>query len=83
VWDVSQALPDVPVIGVGGIMNAHDVLEYIMAGASAVQLGSVLIDKDLQAFTEINRDLAQWCESHGVKRLSDLRGRGHKVRAVA
>jgi dihydroorotate dehydrogenase (NAD+) catalytic subunit len=74
VWDVSQACPKTPVIGVGGIMNASDVVEYLMAGASAVQLGSVLIEKDLQAFTEINRDLETWCRDHSVKRLSDLTG---------
>lgn len=80
VWDVKQALPDVPVVGVGGIMNAADVVEYLLAGASAVQLGSVLIEKDLQAFTEINRDLAAWCQGHGVKRLSELTGRAHGER---
>lgn len=84
VWDVSQACPNTPVIGVGGIMNAADVVEYLMAGASAVQLGSVLIEKDLAAFTEINRDLQKWCKEHDVKRVSDLTGRARQERrAVA
>ena len=40
VWEVSRALPDLPIIGVGGIMNADNALEYLVAGASAVQVGT-------------------------------------------
>lgn len=76
VWDVSQAVPDKPVVGVGGIMSAEDVLEYMLAGASAVQLGSVLIEKDIGAFPEIGDALARWCQTHDVARLSDLVGAG-------
>lgn len=73
VWDVAQQL-EVPVVGVGGIMNARDVVEFLMAGASAVQLGSILIDKDVMAFDEIGQDLQQWMEEHNVRRVSDLVG---------
>lgn len=79
VWDVSQAVPEKPVIGVGGITSAADVVEYLMAGASAVQLGSVLIDKDIAAFTEIGKDLGEWCAEHDVRRLSDLVGAARKA----
>jgi len=81
VWDVCQAV-DVPVIGVGGIMNASDVVEYLMAGASAVQLGSVLIDRDVAAFTEINHDLEAWMESHGVRELKQIVGAAQPVAAT-
>lgn len=71
VWDVAQAV-DVPVIGVGGIMDARDVVEFLLAGASAVQLGSVLIEKDAAVFGQISKDLAAWMGSHGVARVADL-----------
>lgn len=73
VWDVAGEL-DVPVVGVGGIMEARDVIEFLMAGASAVQLGSVLIEKDVQAFTEIATGVSSWMKAHGVKRVEDLVG---------
>ncbi len=40
VWEISSALPGVPVIGIGGITSADDVLEFLVAGASAVQVGT-------------------------------------------
>lgn len=73
VWDVAQAV-EVPVVGVGGIMDAKDVVEFLLAGASAVQLGSVLIEKDAPVFAQMAKDLAHWMEARGVARLSDLVG---------
>lgn len=40
VWEVRRALPDLPIIGIGGISNVDDVLEFLVAGASAVQIGT-------------------------------------------
>ena len=40
VWDVARALPDLPIIGIGGIAEADDALEFLVAGASAVQVGT-------------------------------------------
>lgn len=82
VWDVAQAV-DKPVVGVGGIMTAADVVEFLMAGASAVQLGSVLIEKDVGAFGEIGRDLEAWLKEHGVGRLSEIVGVALPRRAAA
>lgn len=75
VWDCAQAV-DVPIVGVGGIQDARDVVEFLMAGASTVQLGSVLIEKDVAAFSEIGKELEAWMERHGVERISDLVGAG-------
>jgi len=55
-------------------MNAADVVEFLMAGASAVQLGSVLIDQDIEAFGVIGNDLEAWCKGHNVKTLDELVG---------
>jgi dihydroorotate dehydrogenase (NAD+) catalytic subunit len=74
VWDIHGAQLGVPIVGVGGIESARDVVEYLLAGASAVQLGSVLIRKDLAAFQEIRDDLESWCRDHGVSRVQELVG---------
>lgn len=72
VWRVKLAVT-VPVIGAGGVQTAGDVLQFIIAGASAVAIGTAaLADPKLPA--RIVRDLGRWCESHGVSQLSSLRG---------
>ncbi len=69
---VRQAVP-VPVIGAGGVQRAEDVLQYVIAGASAVAIGTAaLADPKLPA--RIVRKLEQWCAAHGVARLADLIG---------
>lgn len=73
VWDIAREL-DVDLIGVGGISTAKDVLGFLLAGAAAVQIGSVLIQRDVAVFGELGRDLLAWMREHDVSRLSDLVG---------
>lgn len=69
---VRQAVA-VPVIGAGGVQHATDALQYLIAGASAVAVGTAaLADPKLPA--RIVRDLDAWCAAHGVARLADLIG---------
>jgi dihydroorotate dehydrogenase subfamily 1 len=74
VYDVAHAV-QIPVIGCGGISNARDVVEFILAGATAVQLCTALIRKGPDLIPQILHDLNVWCASHHVSRLSDLRGK--------
>ena len=63
----------IPVIGLGGIMNAHDALEFLMCGATAVQIGTAnFIDPTvtLKVIDGIN----EWCDSHGIRDLHDIIG---------
>jgi dihydroorotate dehydrogenase (NAD+) catalytic subunit len=69
----------IPIIGCGGIMNHLDVLEYMMAGASAVQLGSVLGIKGLESFSEILNGLAQFIKEKRYKDISEIIGISQKV----
>ena len=71
-WRVRQAVR-VPVIGVGGVQQATHIVQYLLAGASVVAVGTAaLVDPKLPA--RLVRDLARWCDRHGVARLSDLIG---------
>ena len=63
----------IPIIGCGGIMNATDVVEYLLAGATAVEVG-FLSFRHPTGMIAIIEDLATWCDSHGVKRVSELTG---------
>ncbi|MHB8838007.1 MAG: dihydroorotate dehydrogenase [Gemmatimonadaceae bacterium] len=73
VWRVTRALPDLPVIGTGGVSTADHALQLIMAGASLVALGTASM-ADPRTAERIVRDLARWCDAHGITRLDALRG---------
>ncbi len=77
VYDVYAALPDVPIIGVGGVASGADAVEMMMAGASAVQVGTATF-ADPRAPANVLRELAQWCASHGISRLDELIGAAHE-----
>lgn len=72
VWQVAKAVK-IPVIGLGGIMNGRDALEFIMAGATAVQIGTAnFIDP---AVTQrVLYEITDFCTRHGVTDINELRG---------
>jgi dihydroorotate dehydrogenase (NAD+) catalytic subunit len=71
-WKVRKAVT-VPIIGLGGIGSAEDALQYVIAGASLVAVGTAAL-ADPRVPERIVRDLAAWCARNGVQRLSDLSG---------
>lgn len=77
VYDVYAALPEVPIVGVGGIASGADAVEMLMAGARAVQVGTATF-ADPRAPARVLRELARWCASHGVSRLDELIGAAHE-----
>lgn len=72
VWQVAQAV-EVPIIGIGGICTGRDALEFMMAGASAVAVGSAFFNNPLAA-VRIIAELEEYCFDHGVEKLQDLVG---------
>ena len=73
VWEVRRALPSVPIFGIGGIETVEHVLEFLIAGANAVQVGTANF-RDPGVSGRLVRDLELWCERHGVARVADLAG---------
>jgi len=67
--------PDIQVIGVGGIMNGTDMFEYILAGADAVQVGTVLKDEGTDAFARILKEFRVVMERKGYTKLDDFKGK--------
>lgn len=72
VWECTQEVT-IPVIGMGGITNARDALEFILAGATAVQIGTQNF-VDPFVWTTVLAGLEDYLERHGFERLSDLIG---------
>lgn len=72
VWQVAQAV-NIPVIGLGGIMNATDAIEFFMAGASAIEIGTAnFIDPAVTI--KVRDGINEWLDSHGCESLSDIIG---------
>ncbi len=73
-WNVHRALgPSVPVLGVGGVASAGDALQYLIAGASLVGIGTAAL-RDPRVPERVVSDLRRWCERHGVRSLGEIIG---------
>jgi dihydroorotate dehydrogenase (NAD+) catalytic subunit len=72
VHEVAKAVR-IPVVGMGGILRAEDAVEFMMAGATAVQVGTASY-ADPRAVENIAKGLKRWCAAHGVGEVSSLTG---------
>jgi dihydroorotate dehydrogenase (NAD+) catalytic subunit len=70
VYETAQAV-SIPILGMGGIVTAEDAVEYLLAGATAVQVGTASY-ADPRAVERIARSLESWCRSHQVERVASL-----------
>jgi dihydroorotate dehydrogenase (NAD+) catalytic subunit len=71
-WKVYRATR-APIIGAGGISNATDAIQYLIAGATAFAMGTAVL-RDPRRPARLLRDLASWCEVRGVKSVAELTG---------
>ena len=72
VWQVAKAVK-IPIIGLGGICNATDAIEFIMAGASAIQIGTANF-LDPTVTIKVRDGIDQWLDNHGVKDIKEIVG---------
>jgi dihydroorotate dehydrogenase (NAD+) catalytic subunit len=77
VYEISKNV-DIPIIGVGGINTGEDALEYIMAGASAVQIGSGIYYRGIDVFKKVCDEIKVWMKDNNYNKLNDLIGAAHK-----
>ena len=77
IWQVRKALPDVPILGMGGIRNGLDALQFILAGANAVSVGTMTFH-DPSSPIRVQRELAQALSDRGFTRLSDAVSYAHR-----
>jgi dihydroorotate dehydrogenase (NAD+) catalytic subunit len=71
-WKVSQRVR-VPVLGIGGVSSGEDALQYLIAGASLVGIGTAML-RDPRTPARVVRALERWCEEHRISRLADVVG---------
>lgn len=73
VWEVSQALPGVPIVGCGGVRTGEDVVEFLLAGASAVAVGTAHFAEP-RVGARLLGELTAYCDHHRVSRVDELIG---------
>ncbi|MCI4363576.1 MAG: dihydroorotate dehydrogenase [Thermoplasmata archaeon] len=76
VWQIYERVK-IPIVGVGGIRSGRDVIEYLLAGARAVQVGTAVATDTVRVFSRIASELEKEAGALGAERLSDLVGAAH------
>ena len=71
-WKVRRAVK-LPLMGIGGVSTANDALQYLLAGATLVGMGTAML-RDPRAPERVVRDLAEWCDRHGVGSIEEIVG---------
>jgi len=77
VYQVFEAVK-IPILGMGGISSGKDAIEFVMAGATALGIGSGAYYHGIGVFEKICREMQQWMEENGVRGLEEIRGIAHE-----
>ena len=78
VYEIAEAVPHVPIIGTGGVNSGLDAIEMVMAGATAVGVGSAVYYRGVEAMQQIAEEMDQWLHQRGVHSLDEIRGLAHR-----
>ncbi|MBU2100318.1 dihydroorotate dehydrogenase [Candidatus Micrarchaeota archaeon] len=77
VYDVYASV-EIPIIGLGGVSNGEDAIELMLAGASAIGLGTVLYSRGKTCFNEIIKEIESWMQSNEISKLDEIKGKAHE-----
>jgi dihydroorotate dehydrogenase (NAD+) catalytic subunit len=77
VYDIYEAVK-IPIIGTGGVSTGRDAIEMMMAGATAVGVGSAVYNRKIGVFGRIAREMAEWMTANGIHEVKELIGAAHK-----
>jgi len=81
VWELHRASLGIPIVGAGGVLAGRDIVEFLLAGASAVEIGTGVLYRGATIFAEVCRELREYMRRHKVKTLSSLVGAAHVAAA--
>jgi dihydroorotate dehydrogenase (NAD+) catalytic subunit len=79
VYEIFEAV-EIPIVGVGGISSGRDALEYVMAGATAIQIGSAVWMEGMDVFNRTCREMMQFMEENGFESVREMVGVAHAGR---
>lgn len=78
VYDIREALPDVPIIGCGGVTDWRDAVEFMLAGASAVQVGTAIALENTEVFSAINRGVEAYVRKKDYGSVKEIVNLAHR-----
>ncbi|MFC1802807.1 dihydroorotate dehydrogenase [Thermoproteota archaeon] len=76
VWEISQAV-NIPIIGCGGITTGKDAVEYLLAGAKAIEVGTAVMTHGFEVYSKINQGIRKYLDSNGFSKVDDIVGLAH------
>jgi len=76
VWEIAESV-DIPIIGCGGVSGWRDAVEFLLCGASAVQVGTAIMDHGVDIFKEITNGLEEYLRVKGFRSVGEVVGRAH------
>ena len=77
VWEIAEVVK-VPIIGCGGVANWRDAIEYMLAGASAVEIGTAVMNHGFEVYGEVNDGVAHYLSENELGSVSEVVGLAHK-----
>jgi dihydroorotate dehydrogenase (NAD+) catalytic subunit len=77
IYEVAANVPDLPIVGAGGVTSGWEAIELMLAGASAVQVGTASFAEP-RAMSRIQREMNRWAQRHGVSDWSKIVGLAHR-----
>lgn len=77
VYEIYSAVK-IPIIGTGGVSTGRDAIEMLMAGASAIGVGTATYYHGIEVFDKINNEIREWMKDNGVKEIKEIIGAAHK-----
>ncbi len=77
VYDIYEHT-NIPIIGCGGITSGEDAIEFMMAGASAVQIGSAVYYRELDVFKKVTSEIKKWMKKNNYENLNEIIGAAHQ-----
>jgi dihydroorotate dehydrogenase (NAD+) catalytic subunit len=78
VWEIANAV-DLPIIGCGGISNWSDAIEFLLCGASAVEIGTAVLHKGYDIYGEVVKGIRGYMDANGFKEVKDIVGLAHEA----
>jgi dihydroorotate dehydrogenase (NAD+) catalytic subunit len=77
VWEIAEVVK-VPIIGCGGVSNWRDAIEYMLAGASAVEIGTAVMNHGFEVYGKVNDGVIRYLSENGFGSVSEVVGLAHK-----
>ncbi len=77
IYDIFKEV-EIPILGIGGVSSGKDAIELMMAGASAIGIGSATYTRGKSCFKEITKEIEDWMTENNMKKLEEITGKAHE-----